>query len=141
MKEDQRKLLKWALTPTDNNSRHHRGCTVAQAKERLCPCGGNIKTDRSNSIQVSLHLSEECPGCVELLIDHLACIAAGGAATSLLEHGTAPVDLANSARNTLSETRHDRQEADRILSGLVKNEQRRREVKEKAQQRAASWAE
>lgn len=116
------------------------GCTVVHAKDRACPrCEGVITTHISSPLTVNFHLSAGCPTCMDLLANHAACICAGAAATSRLEHRTSLVDILNNACRTLSEAQHDRHEVDRILSGLIADQDRRDAIKDEAEHRAANW--
>jgi hypothetical protein len=121
----------------DETTQQGRECTVAQVNDHPCPCcNGAIKADPRNRLAVEFHLSAECLGCMKLLTNHLACIFAGGSATSSLEHGASLLDRVNNACKTTRERRHDCREVDRILTGLVEDEQQRNNIRQDAERLA-----
>lgn len=116
----------------------HGGCTVAQTNNHHCPrCDGAIDADPITPSIARFHLSAECPECMQLLTNHIACIFAGWAATSHLD---SDVEILASICKARPEVQFDRQQAFSILESFCPKVEADR-MTEEAYDRATEWME
>ncbi len=122
MTEEQR-----ALYASGNRIAGERGSCLSRCGERTCACGGEVKNDPENQLLSRFSLNLECEACLEIFVDEVASIVAGGIATALLM----PIEH----RDMYAQ--FDVEAADRVLAELEKA--RYCQVAERAMQRAAEW--
>jgi len=117
-----------AVSDTDQyaaGTPQERGAVVYRSKQHECKCGAYVRNGSAEN-DSQFNLGRDCPQCEEWVINHVAALYAGGAATSLL--------MPESHRDLDSE--FDNQAVKELLQGYAQTADKREMIENEAARRA-----